>query len=468
MDNGGAPYSASIQLTAGRAYNIKIEYFQGTGLSSIKLNWQLPGAHPYKSAVNAARTADVAVVVVGSSPEGEGTDRSSMELDGDQAGLIDAVADANPNTIVVLNNGTPCAMTSWLAKVPCVVEAWFPGEAGGDALASILFGDVNPSGKLPTTLAARREDYPDYGNFPGKNGQVTYAEGIYVGYRHFDKQNIEPLFPFGYGLSYTTFKYGSIAVNKTDFDPNDAITVSLPVTNTGTRAGSEVVELYVHDQNPKIDKPVQELKGFARVDLAPGSTATVTIPLTGRSFAYCDVSGKQWKADAGQYALYVGSSSRDIRSRAIVTLKSDFTEPIPNSGVVEGPSHVGNLAYKMPTMASSVEKQGLEPQNATDGDPSTRWGSAFADPQWISVDLGKITSVSHVRLTWEDAYAKSYSVQVSNNGLNWVDLYSTSTNEGGVNDIKFPTHAARWVRIAMKKRATQYGYSLFEFEVYAK
>jgi beta-glucosidase len=254
-----------------------------------------------------------------------------MDLPNNQDVLIRSIAAANKNTIVLLNNGTPVTMSGWLSQVPALVEMWFPGEEGGQALAEVLFGDVNPSGKLPTTLAANRADYPDFGNFPGTNGIVNYAEGIYVGYRHFDKKEIEPLFPFGYGLSYTTFDYKNVRLSQPQLSLSGNVQASVDVTNTGKVGGDEIVELYVHDLNPQIDKPVRELKGFARVALQPGETKTVELTIVPRDLAYFDVAGKQWKADAGDYEIGIGASSRDIRGKATLKLTDTFTEAVPDS-----------------------------------------------------------------------------------------------------------------------------------------
>jgi beta-glucosidase len=296
------------------------------------LNWITPDRPLFKPAIDAARTADIAIVCVSTAHlEGEGHDRQSMDLPNGQDELISAIADANKNTVVVLNNGGPVTLTPWLSSVPAVLETWFPGEEGGAALAKILFGDSNPSGKLPTTFGARREDYPDYGHFHGINGVVDYAEGIYVGYRHFDKAAIEPIFPFGYGLSYTTFAYSNPRLSSPDMKGAAPVTATVDVTNTGSRAGNEVVELYIHDPLPQIDKPVRELKGFARVSLDPGQTAAATFTLTPRDLAYFDVPGKQWKADAGAYDVEFAASSRDIRRRATLTLPETWTEEVPLS-----------------------------------------------------------------------------------------------------------------------------------------
>jgi beta-glucosidase len=224
--------------------------------------------------------------------------------------LIDAVVKANPHTVVVLNVGAPVTMP-WVEQTPAVLNAWFPGEEGGHAIADILFGDVNPSGRLPETFPRRLEDSPSWGHYPGKDGVVDYADGIYVGYRHFDKQNIDPLFCFGHGLSYTKFEYTDLKVSPQE--------VTLKVRNTGSRDGAEVVQLYIQPLAPSIDRPVKELKAFRRIDLKHGETSTVTLTLDDRSLAYFDPAKKTWVTDPGKYEVLVGSSSRDIRLKGTVT-----------------------------------------------------------------------------------------------------------------------------------------------------
>ena len=468
FEGGVSTQTVDADFTANSRHSLRIEYFQATGPASLRLDWILPGHSTFADATDAAKNSDVAVVVVTTAGmEGEGQDRASMALPGDQDALIKAVAAANPKTIIVLNNGTPVLMP-WLAQVPGLVEAWFPGDEGGHALASVLFGDVNPSGKLPTTLGARREDYPDFGHFPGVGGQVTYAEGIYVGYRHFDKARIAPLFPFGYGLSYTSFRYGPLRLSSPTLSPSGAVTVSVPVTNTGKREGAEVVELYVHDPSPKVDKALRELKGFGKVALLPGQTKTVTLTLRPRDLAYCDVPGQQWKADAGVYDIQVGASSRDIRRQAVLRLSRTYTQAIPLMGAPLPPTrNVHDLAYKRPVTASSVQEADTPASNVTDGDDSTRWSSVFADPQWVTIDLGKAMTIDHVKLLWEDAYASAYSVQVSPDGKTWTDVYHSDSGTGDPETVRFAPVMARYVRIYGTKRATKYGYSLFSVEVYA-
>ena len=333
-DGPATPDLGDAELQAGKSYELRIEYYQAGGDFEAHLNWQTPNKELYTDAIAAAKKADVAIVCVSTGRmEGEGNDRPSMDLPANQAGLIRAVAAVNPKTIVVLNNGTPVTMKDWLANVPAVVEAWLPGQEGGTALAAILFGDVNPSGKLPDTLAASRDDYPDADNFPGANHEVNYAEGIYVGYRHFDKENIRPLFPFGHGLSYTTFGYARLKLSQAELSLDGSVTASVDITNTGNRAGEEVVELYLHALQPKIDRPVRELKGFAKVALQPNGAKTVQFRIQPQDLAYFDVGGHQWKADAGDYEIQIGASSRDIRQKAVLRLNADFTNKVlPPSG----------------------------------------------------------------------------------------------------------------------------------------
>jgi beta-glucosidase len=314
-------------LEAGKKYALRVEYFQDGGDYVARLAWK-PGGQPnYAEAIEAAKASDVAIVCVSTmSFEGEGNDRPAMDLPYNQATMIRAVAAANRRTIVVLNNGTPVTMTDWLKSVPAVVEAGFPGQEGGAAIADVLVGNVNPSGKLPDTLAAKRADYPDFGNYPGMNHVEKYAEDIYVGYRHFDKAKVEPLFPFGYGLSYTTFKYSNPAFSAGTLAPDGSLTVRVDVTNTGKRTGEEVVQLYVHDVKPVIDRPVRELKGFAKIELKPGETKTVQFSIQPRDLAYFDVPGHQWKANAGEYEIQVGASSREIKVKKTVRLSGDFMQ----------------------------------------------------------------------------------------------------------------------------------------------
>jgi len=273
-------------------------------------------------AVSAAQKADAAIIVVGRSPklESEDFDIKSLDLPAGQDELIQAVSKVNKNTVVVINAGGPVIMSKWIAQVPAIVDMWYGGQEGGNAIADVLFGDADPSGKLPVSFVKRWEDSPAYGHYPGKNLQVEYAEGIYVGYRYFDKKKVEPLFPFGYGLSYTKFDYSEIKVSPNQTSSDKPVEVSLQVRNTGTRAGAEVVELYVHDGHSSVDRPVQELKGFQRVDLQPGETKDVHFTLDHSAMTFYSTAKKDWVAEPGDFDVLVGSSSRDIRLKGSFTL----------------------------------------------------------------------------------------------------------------------------------------------------
>ena len=282
-----------------------------------------PEAGRLERAVAAARAADVAIVVGGLThdwgQDAEGVDRKDLRLPFGQDELVRRVAEANPRTIVVLVSGGPVEMDPWLTHVPAVIQAWYPGMEGGHALARLLFGDVNPSGKLPCTFPRRLADSPAHalGAYPGRDGTVRYEEGLLVGYRHFDTRQVEPLFPFGHGLSYTRFEYSNLRLVPGPTSAGDSaaplVTVELDVANAGAREGAEVVQLYVRDVAASLPRPVQELKGFAKVRLAPGERQRVRLPLKADAFAFYDPTRRAWVAEKGEFRVAVGASSRDIR-----------------------------------------------------------------------------------------------------------------------------------------------------------
>jgi beta-glucosidase len=316
---------APLQAMRERAGNsLEVKYARGAGMEGEDPANDTPEALAklLTEATETARAADAAVVVVGrySGLESEGFDVKTMDLPAGQDDLIEAVEKANPRTIVVLNTGDPVTMERWISQTPALVDMWYGGQEGGHALASVLFGDTNPSGKLPVSFPKRFEDSPAYGHYPGKDLKVDYAEGIYVGYRYFDTKNIEPQFPFGFGLSYTTFAYSHLQVTPGKIAGDHPLEVSVTVRNNGTRSGAEVVELYVHPGHTKIDRPAHELKGFRRVELKPGESQTVRLTLDHAAFSYWDPATQAWTADPGQFEIQLGRSSRDIRLRAPVTL----------------------------------------------------------------------------------------------------------------------------------------------------
>jgi beta-glucosidase len=275
-----------------------------------------------------AAKADAVVVAVGFDPttETEGSDREFALLPG-QDDLIQAMAAANKNTIVVVASGGGVDTNAWIDHVPALLQTWYPGEEGGTALTDVLLGNVNPSGHLPITWEKHLEDNPAYANYypqPGTN-KIVYKEGIFVGYRGYEHNGTKPLFPFGFGLSYTTFKYSNLSIKPTAGSGNGSSSlyeVTFDVTNTGKRAGADVAQVYVGEEQAKVPRPAKELKGFQRVDLRPGETRKVTIPLNARAFTYYDVDGKQWHADADNFNILVGRSVEDIQLQGKVKLSS--------------------------------------------------------------------------------------------------------------------------------------------------
>ena len=270
------------------------------------------------NAVAAAKSAAVVIYVGGLNHKGgydaETTDRPDLKLPGGQDELLEKIVEANPKTAVVFMGGAAVEMGPWLSKAPAVLYAWYPGMEGGNALARILFGDVNPSGKLPCTFPKQLADSPAHAlhAYPGANGTVTYAEGLLVGYRWFDAKNIEPLFPFGHGLSYTKFDYSGLKLTTDNDAKHPAVTVEFEIANTGDREGAEAAQVYVQEMKPSVARPLKELKGFAKVSLKPGQKQKVSVRLEQGAFSFYDPDKKGWVAEKGDFTILVGRSSRDI------------------------------------------------------------------------------------------------------------------------------------------------------------
>lgn len=343
VQSDGVPYSADVvnalttsgktaNLVAGKQYTVKLEYqrIQGNfipalgGLTGVQMSWAAlrPPADLSKY--------DAVVVAAGTNyeNEGEGSDHG-YELPDQQAELIKHVAKANPNTIVVMHGGGVADMQPWAKKVGATLQAWFPGQQGGQALAEILYGKVNPSGKLPVTIDKKIEDNPSYASYPdpaayrGDNAltEMTYSEGLYLGYRGYDKKHAKPLYPFGFGLSYTTFGYSDMKLSSNVLTPGATVDVKFTVTNKGDKAGFEVAQLYVQPVKPAVDRPEKELKGFTKVYLQPGESKTVSIPLDSRSLAYYVDNTASWNVDAGKFKIRVGTDSEDLAlSQTLITL----------------------------------------------------------------------------------------------------------------------------------------------------
>jgi beta-glucosidase len=312
-----------VQLKAGQGYPITVDYKWPTArpdapFEICQLGMRQPSG-TIEEAVEAARGADAVLLIVGSaaSTESEGYDRDSIDLPGRQDELVAAILAANPNTVVVVNAGAPMAMP-WIDEARAVMLAWLPGEEGPDAMADLLFGVASPSGHLPVSLPKKIEDNPSYAYYPGGD-TTTYGEGLFVGYRHYDRSNTPPLFAFGHGLTYTRFTYDALEV-PARAALGGSVSVLVRVTNVGPRAGDEVVQLYVKPDNPSRPRPVKELKGFKKVHLAPGETTTIELTLAERDFSFFDDDQNRWVAEGGDYEILIGASANDIRLSKSVTL----------------------------------------------------------------------------------------------------------------------------------------------------
>ncbi len=307
-------YQYSIQnLVAGRKYKLKLEYYEEIGGARMSFGWQYHDPADLEQAVTLAKEADVVVACVGLSKlwEAEAYDRVSMDLPSIQNELVDRVQAVNGNTVVVLNTSGSITYTPWMGKVKGLLQAWYPGQGGSEALADILFGRYNPSAKLPVTMIKDKQDYPPaFDGYQDPSLEVNFSEGVFMGYRYHDQQGADVLFPFGYGLSYTTFHYEGIEIEKTGpFNYQVKVTVE----NTGQRPGQEIIQLYISDKVSSVKRPVKELKAFGKVDLQPGEKKEVALALDRRSFAYYDVQTKDWKVEPGEFEVLIGASSKDIR-----------------------------------------------------------------------------------------------------------------------------------------------------------
>ena len=298
--------------------SVKIKYAQGYPLDSDEIAEIL-----INEAKEAAKNTDIAVVFVGLPEryESEGYDRNHMDIPENHKNLIEAVAEVQKNIVVVLSNGAPIEMP-WVGKVKGIVETYLGGQAVGGAIADILFGITNPCGKLAETFPKKLSHNPSYINFPGEEDKVEYKEGLFVGYRYYDAKGIEPLFPFGYGLSYTNFEYTDISVDKNEIKDTDIVTVKVRVKNIGSIAGKEIIQLYIRDIVSSVIRPLKELKEFEKVELQPGEEKKVTFTLDKRSFAYYNVDIKDWHVESGDFEILIGKSSKEIVLRKTINVQS--------------------------------------------------------------------------------------------------------------------------------------------------
>lgn len=329
------PYQLDNAYDEIALYADSLSYAQGYDLEKDKVDDQL-----IQEATDCARDAEVAVLFVGLPDryESEGFDREHMSLPTNHEALIRSVLDAQPNTIVVLSNGSPVEMP-WVDDVPAIIEGYLGGQAGGGAVADILFGFESPSGKLAETFPVRVEDNPSYLYFPGEFDRVEYREGIFVGYRYYDTKKVKPLFPFGHGLSYTTFSYENMTVSESELNESDKVTVTIQVKNTGSVKGKEIVQLYVHDKHSSVARPEKELKAFDKVELEPGEIKEVDLELDRRAFAYYNTDKEDWSVESGEFELRVGPSSADVALTETISITSSE----PTTFKVTRNSTIGDL-----------------------------------------------------------------------------------------------------------------------------
>lgn len=330
-------------------------------------------------AVAIAKTADAAVIFAGLPIifEAEGADRQDMALPASHNALIEQVTAVNPNTVVVLHNGSPVEMP-WVDKVPAIVEAYLGGQAVGESVADVLYGKVNPSGKLAETFPIRLEDNPAYINFGGSQGKTFYHEGVFVGYRYYDKKKMDVLFPFGYGLSYTEFEYSDLKLSADKLTDQETLTVTANVTNVGQMAGKETVQLYVRDLTGATIRPVRELKGFAKVELAPGQTKEVTFELDDRAFSWYSEKIHDFYAESGEYVIELGKNSRDIVLSSSVELVA--TKQLPINADEDTPIGVLRADPRTADLGRAYFEEYCNTHYGTTDVPPNRYQSALNAP----------------------------------------------------------------------------------------
>jgi beta-glucosidase len=312
---GSVEVQQDVELAAGQPVEVTIDYSSrgAAVVHGVKIGCRVPSPPDLLDrAVAAAADAEVAIVVVGTNDdwESEGHDRTSLDLPGDQDELVTRVLAANPRTVVVLNTGAPVAL-DWADEVPALLQMWFGGQEMANAMVDVLSGAAEPGGRLPTSFPRRVEDNPSYGNFPGEFGEVRYGEGLLVGYRWYDTRAVPTRFPFGHGLSYTSFDYGNVQAPAA-FTVGEECVVRVPMTNAGTRPGSDVVQCYVAPIDALVARPTKELKAFRKVRADPGVTVEAELKLDDRAFAHWDPSASNWRVDEGRYELHIGRSSNGI------------------------------------------------------------------------------------------------------------------------------------------------------------
>ncbi len=322
---GSADVKAEAVLEAGVAVELEVEFAQdrpGTP-AGLRLGWLPPEPDDaMERAVAAARSADAAVVVVGLDPdwETEGRDRDGFHLPKRQDELVARVAEANPRTVVVINAGSPVAM-DWSERAAAILQLWYPGQEGGNALADVLFGDVDPGGRLPLTIPVRMEDTPAFLDVPGEDLRIAYSEGLFVGHRWYDARDIAPRFAFGHGLSYARFEYGALRIASERVAAGETVACEIEIANTGACRGREVVQLYAKRCTQGVRRPLRTLAAFEKIALAPDERRVVRFTLAPRAFSHWDTQQKAWRVEPGEWELAAGRSSRDLRAAARIAVE---------------------------------------------------------------------------------------------------------------------------------------------------
>ncbi len=390
-DQAANTQTGTVTLTAGQTASIEVDYYQNGGLSQVNLGWQYPGSPTLiTAAAQLAAQSNVAVVFANDS-ESEGSDRTTLGLPNNQDQLIEAVAQANPHTIVVINSGAPVLMP-WVNQVQGIVEGWYPGQEDGNAIAAVLFGDVNPSGKLPMTFPASDTQVPanTTAQYPGINDESSYSEGLDVGYRYYDANNLTPLFPFGYGLSYTSFSYSNLAISPASGAFNSPVTVTATVKNTGSRTGADVAQLYVSFP-ASAGEPPKQLKGFQKVSLTAGQSQTVSFTLNSRAFSYWDTTAHNWVVPQGTFTISVGDSSRTL------PLQGSYQVTMPSyNTLAQAYNNIGTSDNSNPGAGNydgkgySYSAQALAAVGLTPGGTVTHNGVSFI---WPNVASGQKNNV---------------------------------------------------------------------------
>ena len=391
-------YDELVKLAGGDG---KFEYASGYDIEGDVTESLLEEAR------NVAANADVAVVFVGlpDSYESEGFDRLSLEMPSGHNQLIEAVSSVQPKIVVVLMNGSAITMP-WADRVKAIVEGWLGGQAGGGAIADVITGRINPSGKLSETFPKRLQDTPTFPDFPALNRRASYSEGVFIGYRYYDQKDVEPLFPFGFGLSYTTFLYTGIKASASSIKDSDGVTIEVAVKNAGNVPGKEVIQLYLHEQNPAVRRPEKELKAFNKIALAPGEEKVVTFKLSKRDFAYYDAELHDWNVRSGKFCVLVGGSSRDLPLKETIEVQTTMQIVYPkltrNSMLKDFQNHPrGNAFYPQLLAASGMdipsESDALSSEEAAEKRKLRMFVMAFLDEMLVK----KLPAISEGRFTDE-------------------------------------------------------------------